>query len=137
MAAGSKDYPEQFDAGLAPHAVQEKYYFARGPQYVNRVVDIGGFMDRKIAVNVLNVAQGPAGQSGASLRRRLTSQGMRLPALGDDDATANREYTRLFVLDRDAETGKRFGLSYAEAYHYIGAPPAKVEEYVRKNATKV
>jgi LmbE family N-acetylglucosaminyl deacetylase len=137
MAAGSKDYPEQFDAGLTPHAVQEKYYFARGPQYVNRVVDVGPLIDRKIAVNLLNVAQGPAGQLGAELRRRLTAQGMRLPVLGDDDATANREYTRLFVLDRDAETGKRFGLTYAEAYHYIGPAPAKVEDYVRKNAVKL
>jgi LmbE family N-acetylglucosaminyl deacetylase len=137
MAAGSKDYAEQFDAGLAPHAVKEKYYFARGPQYVNRVVDISAVMDRKIAVNVLNIAQGPAGQSGAALRRRLTSQGMRLAALGDDDTTANREYTRLFVLDRDADTGKRFGLSYAEAYHYIGPESTKVEDYIRKNAVKV
>jgi LmbE family N-acetylglucosaminyl deacetylase len=39
MAGGPKDYPEHFDAGLKPHSVNEKYYFARGPQYVNRVVD--------------------------------------------------------------------------------------------------
>ena len=106
-------------------------------QYVNRVVDIGDYMDRKIAVNLLNVAQGPAGQRGADLRRRLTAQGIRLPALGADDASANREYTRLFVLDRDADTAKRYGLTYAEAYHYIGSPPAKVEDYIRKNAVKL
>lgn len=47
MSAGSKDYPEHFDAGLSPHAVKEKYYFARGPQYVNRIVDIGGYMGRR------------------------------------------------------------------------------------------
>ena len=41
------------------------------------------------------------------------------------------------VLDRDAETGKRYGLAYAEAYHYIGPPPAKVEEYVRTNAVRL
>jgi hypothetical protein len=32
--------------------------------------------------------------------------------------------------------GKRFGLSYAEPYHYIGPAAAKVEEYVRRNAVK-
>ncbi|HTX35659.1 MAG TPA: PIG-L family deacetylase [Bryobacteraceae bacterium] len=137
MSAGSKDYPEHFDAGLAPHLVREKYYFARGPQYVNRVVDIGSFMDRKIAVNLLNTAQGPAGQRGAQLRQRLAQQGLRLALLGDNDETANREYTRQFVLDRDAEIGKRFGLSYAEAYHYIGPDPAKVDDYVSKNAVKL
>jgi hypothetical protein len=114
--------------------VTEKYYFARGPQYVNRVVYIGNFMDRKIAVNLLNTAQGPAGQQGAQLRRRLTAQGLRLPMLGNDDATANREYTRQFVLDRDAEIGRKFGLTYVEAYHYIGPTPANVEDYIRKNA---
>jgi hypothetical protein len=63
---------------------------------------------------------------------RLTAQG-----LGKDDETANREYTRQFVLDRDAETGKKFGLAYGEAYHYIGPAPGKVEEYVRRNAVKL
>lgn len=137
MAGMSKDYPEHFDAGLTPHGVSEKYYFARGPQYVNRVVDIADWMDRKISINLLNVAQGPAGQRGAQLRRRLSEQGLRLPLLGGDDETANREYTRQFVLERDAETGKRFGLAYAEAYHYIGPQPASVEEYIRKNAVKL
>lgn len=134
MAGMGKDYPEHLDAGLQPHSVREKYYFARGPQIVNRVVDITTFMDRKLAVNALNVAQGPAGQSGARLRERLREQGLRLPALGNDDATANREYTRLFVLNRDSETGKRFGLAYAEPYHYIGPEPSRVDAYVKANA---
>jgi LmbE family N-acetylglucosaminyl deacetylase len=137
MAGMGKDYPEHLDAGLLPHSVKEKYYFARGPQLVNRVVDIGDFMERKIAINILNAAQGPAGQQGAQLRRRLTEQGVRLPLLGNDDETANREYTRQFVLARNAETGRKFGLTYAEAYHYIGPEPSKVEDYIRKNAVKL
>ena len=137
MAGMAKDYPEHLDAGLSPHSVTRKYYFARGPQYVNRVVDTSDFMDRKIAINILNAAQGPSGQSGAQLRRRLTEQGLRLPLLGADDETANREYTRQFVLDRDTETGKKFGLTCAEPYHYIGPAPAKVEDYVRQNAVRL
>lgn len=137
MSGMVKDYPEHFDAGLVPHSVTEKYYFARGPQYVNRVVDTSAFIEQKISVNILNSAQGPAGQRGAQLRRRLTDQGLRLPLLGNDDETANREYTRQFVLDRDAETGKKFGLAYGEAYHYIGPAPAKVEDYVRRNAVRL
>src|SRR5262245_238843 len=66
-----------------------------------------------------------------------TEQGLRLALLGNDDETANREYTRQFVLDRDAEIGKRFGLNYGEAYHYIGPPPAKVDDYIRKNAVRL
>src|SRR5215475_10027305 len=71
MAGMAKDYPEHLDAGLSPHSVTTKYYFARGPQLVNRVVDTTALMDRKIAVNLLNMAQGPAGQRGAELRRSL------------------------------------------------------------------
>ncbi|HVO97757.1 MAG TPA: PIG-L family deacetylase [Bryobacteraceae bacterium] len=137
MAAGSKDFPEHFDAGVTPHAVKEKYYFARGPQYVNRAVDITDFMDRKIGVNLLNTAQGPAGHQGAQLRQRLAQQGLKLPLLGSDDETANREYTRQFVLERDAEIGMKFGLKYAEAYHYIGPEPTKVDDYIRKNVVKL
>lgn len=137
MSGSSKDYPEQFDAGLQPHAVTEKYYFARGPQLVNRVVDITTYMDRKIGVNLLNTAQGPSGNNGAELRRRLAAQGQRLPLLGNDDDTANREYTRKFVLDRDAQTGKRFGLTYAEPYHYIGPGTGDAETYIRQNAVRL
>ena len=41
------------------------------------------------------------------------------------------------MLDRDAELGKKYGLTYAEAYHYIGPAPAKVEDYISKNAVKL
>ena len=49
MAGGHLDFPEHFAAGLKPHAVREKYYYARGPQAVNRVVDISSTIDKKMA----------------------------------------------------------------------------------------
>ena len=137
MAGGSKDYPEHFDAGLAAHAVAEKYYFARGPQLVNRIVDISHVIEKKIDVNLVNVAQGPAGQNGALLRQSLAAKGLRLPLLGNDDATANRNYIREFVLGANRELGQKHGFEYAEAYHYIGPSPDPVAEYVTKNAVPV
>lgn len=134
MSGMRKDYPEHFDAGLEPHPVREKYYYARGPQLVNRVVDISGVMERKIAVNALNVAQGPAGRTGAELKARLAARGLRLPVLGEDEETANREYIRRFVLEQDAEIGARHGVKYAEAFHYIGPEPSKLDQYIQKNA---
>jgi hypothetical protein len=120
MAGGDKDYPEHFDAGLKPHSVTTKYYHARGPQLVNRIVDISSVIDTKVAANLANRAQGPAGEAGARLRARLAAEGKRLPMLGDDDATANREYIKQVVLKKDRELGSKYGLQYAEAYHYIG-----------------
>jgi len=134
MAGGRWDLPEHFEAGLEPHAVQEKYYFARGPQLVNRVVDIGSVIDQKVEVNLANVTQGPAGESGAALRKRLTEQKLKLPILGDDDATANRQYIKHIVLREDAELGRRYGLQYAEPFHYIGPKPSMLDDYIKQHA---
>ena len=49
MSGGKLDLPEHFAAGLQPHSVSEKYYFARGPQLVNRVVDIAPTFETKLA----------------------------------------------------------------------------------------
>ena len=135
MAAGTKDYPEHFAAGLEPHAVREKYYFARGPQLVTRVVDISSNIERKINANLANKAQGPAGDNGARLRASLAARKLRLPILGDDDATANREYIRHFVLKRDEETGRKYGLKFAEPFHYIGPEDTgAIELFIEQNA---
>jgi LmbE family N-acetylglucosaminyl deacetylase len=134
MAGGRWDLPEHFEAGLQPHAVQEKYYFARGPQLVNRVVDISAVFDHKAEANAANVTQGPAGANGAALRKRLAEQKLRLPMLGNDDATANREYIKHIVLHEDAEWGRRHGLQYAEPFHYIGPKPSMLDDYIKQHA---
>ncbi|MBM3813615.1 MAG: hypothetical protein FJW20_18480 [Acidimicrobiia bacterium] len=134
MAAGGKDYPEHFAAGLRPHAVKEKYYFARFQQRVNRIVDIGSVVERKIDVLLENKAQGPAGDRGARLRAQLAGRGLKLPLLGDSDESANRAYIREFTLRANRELGRKHGLEYAEAYHYIGPPENEVDDYVRRNA---
>jgi LmbE family N-acetylglucosaminyl deacetylase len=137
MAGGSWDLPEHFEAGLKPHAVKEKYYFARGPQLVNRVVDISSVIDQKAAANRVNVTQGPAGEEGARLRARLASQGLRLPILGNDDETANLQYIKQIVLREDAELGRRYGLDFAEPFHYISPKQSRLEEYIQKNAVRL
>src|SRR5207248_5032009 len=99
------DDPEFGLAGVKPHPVSERYYFSRGPQLVNRVVDIGDYIDQKVWVNLANVTQGPAGNTGEQLRKRLAVQGKRLPLLGNDAETANRQYTKYFALSRDRARG--------------------------------
>lgn len=137
MAGMDKDYPEHFEAGIAPHSVKERYYYARGPQLINRIVDIGSHIDKKIAANIANKTQGPAGDAGARLRARLASQNLRLPILGDDDETANMQYVRHFLLKDDEELGRPYGLRYAEAFHYVDQRTpgsSALSEYIQKNA---
>jgi LmbE family N-acetylglucosaminyl deacetylase len=134
MSGGKWDLPEHFDVGLKPHSVLEKYYYARGPQLVNRAVDISSVIDQKVDTNVANVTQGPAGENGAALRASLARQNLRLPLLGNDDATANREYVKHIVLEHDAAFGKKYGVQYAEGFHYIGPEQSRLQEYIKKNA---
>src|SRR6266436_2480041 len=133
MAGRVHDYPEQFAAGLKPHAVSDKYYYARRPE-INRVVDISGVVDKKVEANLANRAKGPGGHHGSRLRAELAKQNRRLPLLGPDDATADRNYIKEFVLEHDRELGKKYGVEYAEAYHYIGPGTERVEEYIRQHA---
>ena len=130
----SWDYPEFGYAGVKPHAVRERYYFSRGPQLVNRVVDIADYIDRKAWVNMANITQGPAGETGELLRKRLAAEGKRLPLLGNDAETANRQYTKYFALARDRARGEAHGLEWAEYFHYIGPDESVLDEYIRKNA---
>jgi len=132
----NKDYPEHFAAGLEPHTVWEKYlWIARGGQLYNRVVEITDVLEEKVASLAVNKSQGPGGSKGSQLKAQLAAQGLRLPELGDDDETADREYCRLFLLDDEKEIGEQYGLAYAEPFYYIGRPgPSKVEAYVEQHA---
>jgi LmbE family N-acetylglucosaminyl deacetylase len=138
IAGRAHDYPEHFAAGLKPHAVTDKYYFARRPE-ITRIVDISGVVDKKVEANRANVAKGPAGTNGSRLRAELAKRNLKLPLLGDDDLTADRNYIKEFILARNRDLGRRYGLEYAEAFHYIGpgggaGRGSRVEEYIKKNA---
>jgi LmbE family N-acetylglucosaminyl deacetylase len=135
MAGRAHDYPEQFAAGLAPHTVQEKYYYARRPE-ITRVVDVSGVVDQIIDANRANRAKGPAGTHGSLLRAELAKQGKKLPLLGDEDVTADRNYIKQFVLGRRRALGQKYGIEYAEAFHYIGGSQGRsaVDKYVEENA---
>jgi len=134
MAGRDHDYPEQFAAGLQPHAVQEKYYYARRPE-ITRVVDISAFVAEKIEANRANQAKGPAGHHGSRLRAELAKKHQRLPLLEGDDATADRNYIKEFILARNRELGRKYGVEYAEAFHYIGpATSRRIEDYVKEHA---
>lgn len=150
MAGSSTDYPEHMDAGLAPHSPKECYYFSRVPKRVNRVVDIGNYIDKKVEVCMLNVTKGPAGHGeGRKLRERLAREGKELPILGNDDATADFNYVKHFVLDIDAwrlnfsefsnkEIGMPYGLEWAEHFHYIDyRHPNRLEQFIKENAIPV
>jgi LmbE family N-acetylglucosaminyl deacetylase len=133
MAETIKDYPEQLEV-VEPHLVTEMYYYARGPQLVNRVVDISKFIDVKVESNIVCQTQGSGGESGSRLRKKLAEEGKKLPLLGNDDRTANFNYIKEFELDLDKKNGEKYGLEWAECFHYIGPVSSRIDEYIQKYA---
>jgi len=137
MAGRAHDYPEQFAAaGLAPYTVTQKYYYARRPE-ITRVVDVSGVIDQITDCNRANRAKGPAGAHGSRLKAELARRGQKLPLLGDDDLTADRNYIKEFLLTRRKTLGKQYGVEYAEAFHYIDSRPPRrtaVETYIDDHA---
>jgi LmbE family N-acetylglucosaminyl deacetylase len=117
MAAGRLDLPEHFDAGLAPQRVKEKYYWARGPHHVNKVVDISSVVETKITAVRANKTQ--IRNMALRMRDILKEKQMMLPWLGSDDEHMIKEYVDLVFRSADQNTGRKYGLDYAEEFHYI------------------
>lgn len=146
MAGMNTDYPEQLEV-VEPHSVIERYYYARGPQAVNRIVDISNFIDRKVEANMAVVSQGGGGNTGSLLRKRLAAEGKKLPVLGNDDRTADFNYIKNFMLDQfsdnlrgvpsDRKTGEKYGLEWAERFHYFGPSASGIQDYILKNAVNI
>jgi LmbE family N-acetylglucosaminyl deacetylase len=135
MAGGAKDFPEHFEAGLKPHSVSEKYYFARGPQQlVNRVVDIGPTMEAKrVAIRgcrtmLLHMVK--------DVNASLTARKLKIPEFSGPDDQAIDAYIKAVFEPRDAATGSKHGLTYAEEFHYI-APDPSMEEYISRHAVSL
>ena len=134
MSGGHLDMPEHFAAGLKPHSVSEKYYFARGPQLVNRAVDIGPTLETKLAC--LRSCRTMMTNMIRNLNASVAERNLRLPALAADESAAIAEFTKVAVENRDRVVGAKFGLTYAEEFHYIG-PDKSLDEYIARNAVRL
>ena len=134
----SHDYPEQFAAGLAPHAVQEKYYYARRPE-VNRVVDVSGVLEQLIDCQPRQPGQ------GAGRKSRLAATGRPGQARPKTPAPGRRRRHRRPQLHQGVHPGPpaRPG---PEAWRPVrrGISPHRrrrarsaIEDYVKKNAVPI
>jgi LmbE family N-acetylglucosaminyl deacetylase len=135
MAGGAKDFPEHFEAGLKPHAVREKYYFARGPQQlVNRVVDIGPTLDAKRTA--IHACRTMVLHMVKDVNASLAAKKLKVPEFSGGEEQAIEEYIKAVFERRDAETGRAHGLGYAEQFHYI-APDTGLDDYLSRHSVSV
>jgi LmbE family N-acetylglucosaminyl deacetylase len=144
MAGIPTHLPEHFEAeGVSAQVVKERYYMAAQPgQEYNRVVDIGSVKDRKIQVLTELQSQGN-GNMGSELRKKLSAEGKRIPMLGNDNDTANREFARNFLFDHYSTFDgiENYGVTSAERFFYIDKRNTDLESgidaFINKNAVKL
>lgn len=135
MAGVQLDFPEQFEVGLKAHQVSEKYYFARGPQLVNHVVDIGLTLPQKVAM--IQSCKNMVNNMVHGVNDSLAEKGLRLPAFTPTDSqSASDAFIQAMFVARDRAVGSKYGLEYAEEFHYIG-PDHTLDEYIARNAVRV
>ena len=135
MAGDHLDFPEQFEVGLKAHSVSEKYYYARGPQLVNRVVDIGPTLQQKVAS--IRSCKNMINNMVRGVNDSLAGKGLRLPAFEPANAqSASDAFIQEAFVARDRAVGAKYGLEYAEEFHYIG-PDHALDQYIARNAVRI
>lgn len=131
MSGGHLDFPEHFAAGLEPHSVREKYYYARGPQLVNRVVNISTTIDQKMEAARANKTM--LGNMVRHLRDDLAAKKLKLPELEGDEESAIRTFADIAFRESARQKGQEYGLEYAEKFHYIGSDE-RLNDYLEAHA---
>ena len=99
MSGCHTDLAELTDMGILPFDVRQKYYFARGLQQINRVVDISGVIKEKTEALLCN-------------RTPIAKMA------GTEDPASMRRYVEEHFINRQMPF---MGLSHYETYHHIGA----------------
>ena len=67
------------------------------------------------------------------LNASLVERKLSVPALSGADSAAIDEFTKMAIETKDRAAGKKYGLDYAEEFHYIG-PDHSLDEYIARNA---
>ncbi len=109
-------HPDQVRQGLEPHLVMERYYFAKFPERAEKVVDITGFIDKKIQALLAHDSQMKLTVDTA--RRVLGSvESAReiLPLLDRDNCGP---VVDMFIRAWAGKVGKEAGVEYGEAFRY-------------------
>ncbi|MEY2798432.1 MAG: hypothetical protein RIS22_698 [Actinomycetota bacterium] len=97
------DLPELSDLGLKPKFVTRKYLVARGPQLVNRAVDITPVIDRKFSA--ITIHRTPLDNMLRTHRDLHPNDSIEM------DGYIWREFLK--------EADPKYGVKYVEEYHFI------------------
>jgi LmbE family N-acetylglucosaminyl deacetylase len=110
-------FPEHLDAGLQPHLVREKYFYGDILPGANKIVDTTAFVDRKIAAIAEHRSQVVYIVEGILRQAALAGLEMKQVAVGT--AQSPIELLAWGLRSRDAETGRKIGVPFAEEYRWV------------------
>jgi LmbE family N-acetylglucosaminyl deacetylase len=110
-------HPEHRGDGLVPHYVGERYFFAKSPRDVNKVVDISAYIERKIDALCEHVCQ--MEMTVADLKVQLAASGLDIPFLADADPKEFRPVIEAQIKAWAAAVGRRHGFEYAEEFRRV------------------
>jgi LmbE family N-acetylglucosaminyl deacetylase len=107
-------HPEHLQEGLDTHVVAEQYFFAKDPVHANTVVDITGYIDRKVEALCAHVSQ---------MKLTLDDVRMSLEATGglpEKSDMLDRENYRiaiqLMIKAYAHQVGQKAGYQYGEEF---------------------
>ncbi len=108
-------HPEHRAMDLEPHFVVEKYYFGNDPQVANKIVDISGALDLKIAALAAHASQMVFLVEDIVRQAKLAGIDlMAMTGASGDPATA----VRWAMETQAAEIGQKAGFRFGEAFRY-------------------
>ncbi len=107
-------HPEHRDEGLQPHYVGERYFFAKSPRDVNKVVDISACIDRKIDALCAHVCQ--MEMTVMDAQTALRASGLDIPLLRDADPKQFRPVIEAQIRAWASSVGRREGFAYGEEF---------------------
>ncbi len=110
-------HPEHRDEVLEPHYVGERYFFAKSPRDVNKVVDISQQIERKIDALCEHVCQ--MEMTVAQVQLELGASGLDIPALAGADPKNYRPVIETQIRGWARSIGKRAGFEYGEEFRRV------------------
>lgn len=122
-------HPEQLKEGLRPHVVMEKYFYYPKSSEANKIVDITGVIERKIAALAAHTSQVKFLVEDIFRQGKLA--GIDIPAILGNPPDPHLAALGYAVQSEAAEMGQPAGYMYAEAFRYVRFHPY-VEGLIQK-----
>ena len=109
-------HPAQFDDGLQPHFVVEKYFYTANPARINKVVDISAAFERKMASLLEHKSQIAFLMDEIFNQARLA--GVNIQSVVGPAATDPTAVFRWGMAAEASAVGQSAGVLMGEAFHY-------------------